>query len=60
MNNVINDELDSDEEVCFEKKIKPKNMITSDLIKGIPTINLSQRATKNYDKNFRRTFFDYL
>ena len=40
--NVINDELDSDDEVCFEKKIKPKNMITSDLIKGIPTINLSQ------------------
>ena len=43
---IIDDELNSDDEVLFEKKIKPKKKISTDFLKKIkeevPSINLSQ------------------
>ena len=43
---IIDDELNSDDEVLFEKKIKPKKKISTDFLKNIkeevPSINLSQ------------------
>ena len=44
--NIIDNELNSDDDVFFEKKIKPKKTINkeyiSNLRKNVPTINLSQ------------------
>ena len=43
---IIDDELNSDDEVFFEKKIKPKKKISTDFLnnikKEVPSINLSQ------------------
>ncbi len=43
---IINNELNSDDEVLFEQKIKPKKKISTDFIsdlrKNVPIINLSQ------------------
>ena len=44
--NIIDEELNSDDEVFFEKKVKPKKKISIDFLpnikKSIPTINLTQ------------------
>ena len=43
---IIDDELNSDDEVFFEKKVKPKKKLSTDFLpeikKNIPSINLSQ------------------
>ena len=43
---IIDDELNSDDEVLFEKKVKPKKKLSTDFLpeikKNIPSINLSQ------------------
>ena len=43
---IIDEELNSDDEVFFEKKVKPKKKISIDFLpnikKSIPTINLTQ------------------